>query len=48
MAWSFRYAQTFGLNIPTPLLHHILSALQMLQIYLSGPPKRRKQPKRYV
>jgi hypothetical protein len=34
--------------IPTPLLRHILSALQMLRICLFGRPKRRKQPERYV
>jgi hypothetical protein len=35
-------------SIPTPLLRHSLSALEMLRISLSGPPKRRKQPERYV
>jgi hypothetical protein len=34
--------------IPTANLRHILSALQMLRICLSGPPKRRKQPGRYT
>jgi hypothetical protein len=29
-------------------LRHILSALQTLRVCLSGPPKRRKQPERYV
>jgi hypothetical protein len=37
-ARSFRYTQTFGLNIPTPLLRHSLSALQMLRISLFWPP----------
>jgi hypothetical protein len=30
-AGSFRYAQTFGLNIPTQNLRHILSALRLLR-----------------
>jgi hypothetical protein len=34
-----RFAQTFGLNIPTQNLRHILSTLQMLRICLFGPPK---------
>jgi hypothetical protein len=45
---GLRRAQTFGLNIPTPLLRHILAALQMLRICLFGRPKRRKQLERYV
>ncbi|MDR1257064.1 MAG: hypothetical protein LBJ86_04900, partial [Spirochaetaceae bacterium] len=35
-------------SIPTPLLRHILSALQMLRICLSGLAKRRNQPKCYA
>jgi predicted nucleotidyltransferase len=48
MAGSFRYAQAFGLNIPTPHSIHSLSALEMLRISLSGLPNRRIQPERYV
>jgi hypothetical protein len=42
-----RYAQTFGLNIPTPKLRHILSALRLLRKRLFGPQKRRVQPERF-
>jgi hypothetical protein len=53
MAGSLRYAQTFGLNIPVPLLRHSLSALEMLYISLFGPPNCRRtkgsqQPERYA
>jgi hypothetical protein len=52
-ARSFRCAQTFGLNIPTPKLRHIFAALKMLRISLFGPPNRRRtegsqQPERYA
>jgi hypothetical protein len=53
-ARSFRFAQTFGLNIPTPLFRHILPALValptevMLRKPLFGLAKRCKQPERYV
>jgi hypothetical protein len=42
----FRSARSFASLIPTPLSTHILPALQMLRICLSGLPKRRKQPER--
>ncbi|MDR2742443.1 MAG: hypothetical protein LBB98_09870, partial [Treponema sp.] len=45
---SFRYAQTFGLNIPTAHYTHSLPALKMLRIFLFGPSNRRKQPERYA
>jgi hypothetical protein len=41
-------ARSFASLIPTPLLRHSLSALEMLRISLCGPPNRRKQPERYV
>jgi hypothetical protein len=41
-------ARSIASLIPTPLLRHILSALQTLRVCLSGRPKRRKQPERYV
>jgi hypothetical protein len=41
-------ARSFASLIPTPLLRHILAALEMLRISLFGPSKRRKQPERYV
>jgi hypothetical protein len=42
------FARSIASLIPTQNLRHILSALQMLRICLFGPPKRRKQPERYV
>jgi hypothetical protein len=41
-------ARSIASLIPTPLLRHSLSALEMLRISLFGPPKRRQQPKRYA
>jgi hypothetical protein len=45
---SFRCAQTFGLNIPTPLFRHILPALVLLRKPLFGLAKHRKQPTCYA
>jgi hypothetical protein len=45
---GYGFVRSIATLIPTQNLHHILSALQMLRICLSGPPKRRKQPERYV
>jgi hypothetical protein len=44
---SIRLAQSLRF-IPTPLLRHSLSALEMLRISLFALPNRRKQPERYV
>jgi hypothetical protein len=41
-------ARSIASLIPTPLLRHSLSALEMLRISLFGPPNRRKQPERYA
>jgi hypothetical protein len=41
-------ARSIASLIPTSLLRHSLSALEMLRISLFGPPNRRKQPERYV
>jgi hypothetical protein len=42
-------ARSFALrSIPTPLLRHSLSVLEMLRISSSGPLNRRKLPERYV
>jgi hypothetical protein len=41
-------ARSFATLIPTPLLRHSLSALEMLRISLFGPPNRRIQPERYA
>jgi hypothetical protein len=48
LARSFRYAQTFGLNIPTPKLRHIFAALVLLRKLLFGLQKRHIQPERYA
>jgi hypothetical protein len=45
---GYGFARSIALLIPTQNLRHILSALEMLRISLFGPPKRRKQPKRYA
>jgi hypothetical protein len=42
------FARSIASLIPTQNLRHILSALEMLRVSLFGPPKRRKQPERYV
>jgi hypothetical protein len=45
---GYGFARSIASLIPTQNLRHILSALQTLRVCLSGPPKRRKQPERYV
>jgi hypothetical protein len=45
---AYGFARSFATLIPTQNLRHILSALEMLRISLSGRPKRRKQPERYA
>jgi hypothetical protein len=50
--WRLRATVLLGRSAyglaPTQNLRHILSALEMLRIFLFGPPKRHIQPERYV